>query len=53
MKTMLMTLCDIKGIVHTEFISQGQTVNEAHYVEIPKRLREALRRKGLNIDPTI
>jgi hypothetical protein len=31
----------IKGIVHFQFISQGQTVNPAYYVEILKRLREA------------
>jgi hypothetical protein len=41
----------MKGIVHFEFLPQGQTVNEAYYVEILKRLCEAARRKGLNFGP--
>jgi hypothetical protein len=55
MKTMLVTYFDIKCIirfefdikciVHFEFIPQGQTVSQAYYVEIFKRLHEALRRK--------
>jgi hypothetical protein len=40
MKTMLITFFDIKRTVHFEFISQGQTVNQAYYMEILKRLRE-------------
>jgi hypothetical protein len=53
MKTMLITFFDIKGIVHFEFIPQDQTVNHAYYMEIVKRLHEAVRRKGLNFGPTI
>jgi hypothetical protein len=33
MKTMLITFFNIKGIVFFEFIPQGQTISEAHYVE--------------------
>jgi hypothetical protein len=41
MKTILISFFDIKGIVHFEFIPQGQTVDQAYYVKILKRLREA------------
>jgi hypothetical protein len=46
---MLITFFAIKGIVHLEFIPQGQTVNQAHYVETMKLCVE----RGLNFDPTI
>jgi hypothetical protein len=45
MKTMLITFFDVKGTVHFEFIQLGPTVNKAYYLEILKRLRQALRRK--------
>jgi hypothetical protein len=42
MKTMLITFFNIKGIIHFEFLPQGQTFNEAYYVEILKQLHDAL-----------
>jgi histone-lysine N-methyltransferase SETMAR len=36
---------DIRGIVHREFVPQGQTVNKKFYCEVLRRLRENIRRK--------
>jgi hypothetical protein len=32
----------IRGIVHYEFVTTGQTVNQVYYLEVLKRLREKL-----------
>jgi hypothetical protein len=32
-------------IVYSEFVPDGQTVNQAYYVHVLKRLRDAVRRK--------
>jgi hypothetical protein len=42
---MLITVFDIKGIVHFKFIPQGHTLYQNYYAEILKRLREAVGRK--------
>jgi hypothetical protein len=52
MKTLLVTFFVSKGIiVHFEFILQGQTVSQAYYEEILKRLREAVHRKKPELRP--
>jgi hypothetical protein len=51
MKTILLTFFDIKGIVHFEFIPQGQTVNQAYCVEVLKRLQEAVCRERPDLLP--
>jgi len=42
---MLIVFFDIRGIVHLEFASEGQTVNAEFYFSVLHRLRENIRRK--------
>ena len=42
---------DHKGIVHYEFIAQGQTVNQQCYLEVLTRLRESVQRKRSKLWP--
>jgi len=51
MKTVFITFFDIKGIIHFEFISQDQTVNQTYYVKILKWLHEFVSRKGPKLWP--
>jgi histone-lysine N-methyltransferase SETMAR len=44
-KTMLICFFDIKGIIHIESVPEGTTVNQTFYVEMLKRLIDAVRRK--------
>jgi len=44
-KTMLLTFFNIRGIVHYEFVPNGQTVNQVYYLEVLERLREKVRQK--------
>jgi hypothetical protein len=43
-KSMLIILFDIKGIVHKEFVLAGQIINSAYYCDILWQLRENVRR---------
>ena len=36
---------DCEGVVHYEFAPRGQTINKEYYVEVLKRLRDAVRGK--------
>jgi hypothetical protein len=36
---------NIEGVVHHEFLRQGQTVNRCYYLEVLKRIRENVRRR--------
>jgi hypothetical protein len=38
-KTMLIVFFNAKGVVHKEFVPQGQTVNTTYYVEVLDKLR--------------
>jgi len=51
-KTMLLTFFGTRGIVHYEFVPNGQTVNQVYYLEVLERLREKLDRNDPNFLPT-
>jgi hypothetical protein len=42
---MIIVFFDMDGIVHYEYVPQGQTVNQQFYLEVLKRLRPAVSRK--------
>jgi len=42
---MLLTFFDIRGIVHCEFVPNGQTVNQVYYLEVLETLHEKVRQK--------
>ena len=42
-KTMLLTFLDIRGIVHYEFVPNGQRVKQVYYLEVLERQREKVR----------
>ena len=42
---MLIVFFDYEGVVHHEYAPTGQAINKEYYVQILKRLPEAVRRK--------
>lgn len=42
---MLTVFFDYRGVVHSEFLPTGQTVNKEYYLSVMRRLREAIREK--------
>ncbi|GLV46631.1 hypothetical protein CBL_20906, partial [Carabus blaptoides fortunei] len=44
-KSMMIIFFNCEGVVHYEFALRGQTINKEYYVEVLKRLRDAVRRK--------
>lgn len=44
-KAMLTVFMDYNGVVHHEFLPEGQTVNKDYYLGVMERLREAIRQK--------
>jgi histone-lysine N-methyltransferase SETMAR len=44
-KTMLIVFFDIQGIIMTQYVPPGQTVNQTYYIELLTKLRGKIRRK--------
>ncbi|XP_068235595.1 protein GVQW3-like [Palaemon carinicauda] len=44
-KAMVIPFFDSEGLIHVEWVPQGQTANEEYYLTILKRLREKMRKK--------
>ena len=44
-KVLLTVFFNYHGVVHQEFLPQGRTVKKEYYLEVMRRLREALRKK--------
>ena len=44
-KILLTAFFDCNGVLHHEVLPQGRTVNKEYYLEVMRRLREALRQK--------
>ncbi|UYV82242.1 K02A2.6-like [Cordylochernes scorpioides] len=52
-KTIIIVFFDIRGIVHCEFVPQGQTVNSAFYLEVLRRLKRRIARVRTDIKDTV
>ncbi|UYV70307.1 hypothetical protein LAZ67_7002482 [Cordylochernes scorpioides] len=52
-KTMIIVFFDIRGIVHCEFVPQGQTVNSVFYLEVLRRLKRRISRVRTDIKDTV
>ena len=48
-KVMLTVFFDFNGIMHHEFLPRGQTVNKEYYLQVQRRLREAIRKKHTDL----
>ena len=48
-KLMLIAFFDVRGMVHYEFLLQGQTMNQRVYKEILQRLLRSVREKGRDL----
>ncbi|UYV72446.1 hypothetical protein LAZ67_9003181 [Cordylochernes scorpioides] len=52
-KRMIIVFFDIRGIVHWEFVPQGQTVNSAFYLEVLRRLKRRIAHVRTDIKDTV
>jgi trehalose-6-phosphatase len=44
---MLTVFFDYDGVVHNEYALPGQTITKDYYIEVLRRLRHAVSRKGI------
>jgi hypothetical protein len=44
-KKMLICFFDMRGIIHIDFVPEGNTLSQTFYVEVLKRLSDAASRK--------
>ena len=44
-KVLLIAFFDWQGVVYHKFTLNGQTINKEHYLDVLRRLREAIRKK--------
>jgi hypothetical protein len=44
-KVMLTVFFEYRGVVHSEFLPQGQKINKEYYLSVIRRLRENVRRR--------
>ena len=44
-KTLLTVFMDYRSVVHHDFFAEGCTVNKHYYLQVMRRLREAVRQK--------
>ncbi|UYV66161.1 CLCN3 [Cordylochernes scorpioides] len=49
LKCLLITFFDVKGLVHYEFVPEGQSINQLYFLDVLRCLREAVHR-GQNLD---
>ncbi|UYV77052.1 hypothetical protein LAZ67_14003037 [Cordylochernes scorpioides] len=45
LKCLLITFFNVKGLVHYEFLPEGQTINQHYYIDVLPRLRKAVPQK--------
>ena len=52
-KGLLAVFFDYNGVVHREFLPEGPMVNKEYYLEVIRRLREAIRKNARICGKTI
>ncbi|UYV70267.1 hypothetical protein LAZ67_7002330 [Cordylochernes scorpioides] len=52
-KTIIIVFFDIRGIVHCEFVPQGQTVHSTFYLEVLRRFKRRIARVRTDIKDTV